>query len=90
MRLVIGGVVFLFLLGAVGNSLNSPQWREWRAYMGLFLIALLVAVMGWVVDLVLPGASDTFLLVAKWIAVVSAGLICLRMIVGVCKTFFIK
>ena len=89
MGAVLGGIFVVFLvlglLGAIGERANT---REWRPFVGIFIIAGMIALMGVILGLGLPGVTPIFIGVAKWVAIVGAVLLCLRIIGKVAVSFF--
>jgi hypothetical protein len=78
----MGAVVAIFgivvVLALVGGAFES---KEWRPFIGLLAISLVVVVMGWVVGFVSEEAGQLCFVVAKWVAIVAALLVCLKVIV---------
>lgn len=86
---VIGIFVALFLIGGLISLLrDGASSKEWRPFFGIFLIAGMIAVLGIVVGFVFPDAVEVFMEIAKWVAVIGAFALCLKIIGNILKAFF--
>lgn len=86
--IILGFIVLVVIFGIIGAIKDRLDTREWRPFIGIFLIAGMIAVLGLVVQLIFPGSADIFLLVAKWVAVAGAFAMCIKIIVVIAKAFF--
>lgn len=93
MGVIVGVVVFLIALGAVislvEKSAKGASSRVLRPYIGLLLIAGLIAGMGLVLGTMFRGVEEYFLIVAKGVAVFTGVILCLQLIVAIAKRFFV-
>lgn len=80
-------VVFL-VLAFFGLIFEAASGLEWRPFVGMFLIATVVAVLGFVVGFVIPGWSHYFYKAALLIAVLSGAGVCFKLIKKIAKHFF--
>lgn len=86
MGIVVGIVVFLIVLGAAASLIErGAASRLLRPYIGLLLIAALVAGLGLIVGFLFSGLQDFFLVTAKIIAVLACSGLCLHLIVMVAR-----
>lgn len=86
MGVVVGIFIFLIVLGAAASLIErGATSRPLRPYIGLLLIATLIAGLGLVVGFLFSGLQDFFLITAKIIAVFAATGLCLHLIIIVAK-----
>lgn len=86
MGIVVGIIVFLIVLGAAASLIErGATSRLLRPYIGLLLIAALIAGLGLVVGFLFSGLQDFFLITAKIIAVFAAAGLCLHLIIIVAR-----
>jgi high-affinity Fe2+/Pb2+ permease len=86
MGIVVGIVIFLVVLGAAASLIErGAASRLLRPYIGLLLIAALIAGLGVSVGFLFSGLQDFFLITAKIIAVFACAGLCLHLIVIVAK-----
>lgn len=86
MAIVVSIVVFLIILGVLFNLIeHGAASRLLRPYIGLLLIAALIAGLGIVVGFLFSGLQSFFLIAAKIVAVFSCACLCLHLIVIVAK-----
>jgi hypothetical protein len=91
MGVIVGIVVFLIVLGAILGLLEkSGGSKVIRPYLGLLLIAGLIAGMGMVLGFMFRGIEDYFMIAAKGIAVFTAVILCLRLIGLVARKFLVS
>lgn len=91
MGVILGAVVFLLILGAVvGLVEKGAGSKAIRPYLGLLLIAALIAEMGVVLGFMFRGVEEYFLIAAKGVAVFTAVVLCLQLIGVVAKKFFVS
>ena len=90
---VVGVVAFLIVLGAVFSLVEQgakgANSRVIRPYVGLLLIAALIAVMGLVLGWIFRGIEDYFLIAAKGVAVFTGVILCLHLMTLIAKRFFL-
>jgi phosphotransferase system glucose/maltose/N-acetylglucosamine-specific IIC component len=93
MGVIVGVVVFLIALGAVislvEKSAKGASSRVLRPYIGLLLIAGLIAGMGLVLGTMFRGVEEYFFIVAKGVAVFTGVILCLQLIIAIAKRFFV-
>ncbi|MDE1193728.1 MAG: hypothetical protein PW896_00680 [Pseudomonas sp.] len=93
MGVIVGVVVFLIALGAVISLIEKgakgASSRVLRPYVGLLLIAGLIAGMGLVLGTMFRGVEDYFFIVAKGVAVFTGVILCLQLIIAIAKRFFV-
>lgn len=89
MGLIVGAVLFFIVFGVVvslvekgAKGINS---RVVRPYIGLLLIAALIAGLGFVLGFLFNGLQDFFFTIAKVVAVSACAALCLHLIVAVAK-----
>ena len=91
--IVVGVVVFLIALGAVlsiaEQGAKDANSRVIRPYVGLLLIAALIAGMGLVLGWIFRGIEDYFFIAAKGVAVFTGVILCLHLITVIAKRFFL-
>lgn len=86
MGIVIGIVIFLIVLGAAASLIERGAASQLlRPYIGLLLIAALIAGLGVIVGFLFSDLEGFFLITAKIIAVLSCAGLCLHLIVMVAK-----
>lgn len=86
MGIVVGIIVFLIVLGAAASLIErGAASRLLRPYIGLLLIAALVAGLGLIVGFLFSGLQDFFLVTAKIISVLACSGLCLHLIVMVAR-----
>lgn len=92
MGVIVGVIVFLIVLGAVGSLVGKgakgANSKVIRPYIGLLLIAALIAGMGLVLGWAFRGIEDYFFVVAKGVAVFTGVVLCLHLITVIAKRFF--
>ena len=92
MGVIVGVFVFLIALGAVirivGKCSHGASSRLLRPYIGLLLIAGVIAGMGMVLGTMFRGVEDYFFIVAKGVAVFTGVVLCLKLIIAIAKRFF--
>jgi hypothetical protein len=81
-------VLLIVVLGVAGMINDRVNTREWRPFIGVFLIAAMIVVLGFIVGFVFPGVAQIFFSVAKWVAVVGACLLCIKIIANIGQSFF--
>ena len=84
MGVVVGVVVFFIMLGAL-SSLIERGAASLRPYLGLFLIAALIAGMGLLLGLLSQDVQAFFFMAAKVMAVLVGVALCLHLIVSIGK-----
>jgi len=93
MGVIVGVFVFLIVLGAfislVEKGAQGASYRLLRPYIGLLLIAGLIAGMGLVLGTMFRGVEDYLFVVAKGVAVFTGVVVCMKLIVAVAKRFFV-
>lgn len=93
MGVIVGVVVFLIALGAVislvEKGAKGASSRVLRPYIGLLLIAGLIAGMGLVLGTMFRGVEDYFFIVAKGLAVFTGVILCMQLIIAIAKRFFV-
>lgn len=93
MGVKVGVFVFLIALGAVislvEKGAQGASSRVLRPYIGLLLIAGLIAGMGLVLGTMFRGVEDYFFMVAKGVAVFTGVVVCLQLIIVIAKRFFV-
>lgn len=93
MGVIVGVVLFLIALGAVislvENGAKGANSRVLRPYIGLLLIAGLIAGMGLVLGTMFRGVEEYFFIVAKGVAVFTGVILCLQLIIAIAKRFFV-
>jgi len=86
MGIIAGIVVFLILLGAIASLIErGATSRFLRPYIGLLLIAALIAGMGFVLGFLFSGLQDIFFTIAKFVTVFVCMALCLHLIFAVAK-----
>jgi hypothetical protein len=91
MGLIIGAAVILIVLGALLYLVDKGAKSRWlRPYLGLALIGLLIAGMGWLLGLVSDEIEGYFMLVAKAVIAVTGVMLCLRLIGLVAKRYIVR
>ncbi|WP_236201237.1 hypothetical protein [Pseudomonas pseudonitroreducens] len=86
MAIVVGIVIFLIALGALVSLIElGAASRLLRPYIGLLLIAALIAGLGVVVGVLFSDLQGFLLIVAKIIAVFACAGLCLQLIPMVAK-----
>jgi hypothetical protein len=91
MGLIIGAAVILIVLGALLYLVDKGARSRWlRPYLGLALIGLLIAGMGWLLGLVSDEIEGYFMLVAKAVIAVTGVMLCLRLIGLVAKRYIVR
>lgn len=86
MGIIVGIILFIILLGVIVNLVESSGASKLlRPYIGLLLIAVLIAAGGFVVGFLSSGIQGVFFTVAKIIAVLTCVALCLHLIVIVAK-----
>jgi hypothetical protein len=94
MGIIVGVVLFLIVLGAVlslvEKGAKGASSRVVRPYIGLLLIAALIAGMGLVLGWVFRGIEDYFFIVAKGVAVFTGVVLCLHLITVIAKRFLVS
>lgn len=84
-------LVGLFLLSAlVGLLVQGANSKILAPYIGLLLIAALIAGMGLLTGMVFHGGQEYFLIAAKGLAVLAGVLLCLHLMRLVGKKFFVS
>ncbi|MDR9752956.1 hypothetical protein RG836_16005 [Pseudomonas sp. SZMC_28357] len=93
MGIIVGVVLFLIVLGAVlslvEKGAKGASSRVVRPYIGLLLIAALIAGMGLVLGWVFRGIEDYFFIVAKGVAVFTGVVLCVHLITVIAKRFLV-
>ena len=88
MGVVIGAALCLLLLGTALDAIDKAcSSKLLRPYLGIFLIAGLIAGIGLILDLTVHGIGKYFLTAAKGLSVFSAVILCLQLIGMVAKRF---
>lgn len=86
MGIVVGIFVFLIVLGAAASLIErGATSRLLRPYIGLLLIAALIAGLGMIVGILFSGLQNFFLITSKIITVIACSGLCLHLIVMVAK-----
>jgi len=86
MGVIVGVIVFLIALGALSSLIErGAASRLLRPYIGLLLIAALIAGLGFVLGFLFSGLQDFFFTIAKVVAVFAGVGLCLHLIVAVAK-----
>lgn len=93
MGFVVGAVLLVVLgLGAIAMVMSLggaiAESKEWRAYFGFFVIAAVIALMGFCASFVAPESSHWFYLAARWTAVGAGMVVCLKVIVVLLRKMF--
>lgn len=89
MAIIIGVVLFLIFLGVLMNLFEKGKSSTTlRPYIGLLLIAGLIAGMGLVLGFMFKEAEYYFLIAAKGVAVLAGAAMCLQLIGVVAKRWF--
>lgn len=79
-------IVFLVVLGAFYNIIErGAASRLLRPYIGLFLIAALVAALGMIVGALFGGGQSILFFIARVIAALTCAALCLHLIVIIGK-----
>ena len=63
---------------------------EFRPFIGIFLIAAMVAILGVVVGILFPETTESFITTSIWIVVFGGVCICVKTILSIAKHFFIN
>lgn len=86
MGVVVGVVVFCIVLGALSSLIERGAASGLlRPYLGLFLIAALIAGMGLLLGLLSQDVQAFFFMAAKVMAVLVGVALCLHLIVSIGK-----
>lgn len=86
MGIVVGIIIFLVVLGAAASLIErGAASRLLRPYIGLLLIAALIAGLGVIVGFLFSGLQGFFLITAKVIAVLACAGLCLHLVVMVAR-----
>jgi hypothetical protein len=86
MAVVVGIILFLIVLGLLFNLVEAgTSSRLLRPYIGLLLIAALIAGLGVAIGVLFNGLGSFFFFVAKIVAALTCAGLCLHLIVLVSK-----
>lgn len=86
MGIVVGIIISLIVLGVLFSLIErGAASRLLRPYIGLMLIAALIAGLGLAVDVLFNGLDDFFFFTAKIVAALACAGLCLHLIVVVAK-----
>lgn len=86
MGFIVGIIVFLIVLWALSSLLaRGATSRVVRPYIGLLLIALLIACLGVVVGFLFRDLQDFFFTIAKVVAVCVGVALCVHLIIITAK-----
>lgn len=81
-------VVLIALVGVVTEGAKGIGSRVIRPYVGLLLIAALIAVMGLMLGWMFRGIEDYFLMTAKGVTIFTGVILCLHLIAVIAKQIF--
>jgi hypothetical protein len=77
------------LLEVTEKTTSSMTLRLLRPYIGMLLIAVLIMILGVVLNILFDGSQSTFNYIAKVIAVLNCSILCLHLIVIVGKKLLV-
>ena len=91
MGLIIAVLVFRTLVGIALYLFDKGARTRWlQPHIGLLLIGLLIAGMGWLIGLLSPEIEGWFMLVAKAVIALAGVMLCLRLIKRIAKRFIFR
>lgn len=86
MGVVVGVILFLIVLGAFFSLIErGTTSRLMRPYIGLLLIAALIAALGGVLGFLFRDLQGFFLIIAKVVAVFACVSLCIHLIFVIAK-----